>query len=57
VFVVYGSTISRMIGWQEAATITATGRWKLDELLAEAETLVPGLHAVAPEFPVPIPGG
>ena len=55
VFVVYGGTVSRMVGWQEASRIETDRRWSQEELLERAPELANGLEA-PPVFPVTTPG-
>ncbi len=56
VFVVYGGTVTRMLGWQEQAQIETDHRWELDELLERASELAKDLEAPPPVFDIVTPG-
>ena len=56
VFVVYGGTVTRMVGWQELSQIEVDHRWSQEELLERAPELAKDLEAPPPVFAVATPG-
>jgi len=52
IFVVYGGTVSLMSPWPTKAEIKRQAAWTIEELVVEAQRIMPGLTARPPDFPV-----
>lgn len=55
IFVVFGATVQLMDPWTIETKIENDKMWEVEELMARAEDLIPGLKKNLPPFPVVVP--